>query len=82
MNSTRQEDAGMSAGNGFGVIAMLVLGVISITIFALYVYSIIWSYGDAEQRGKSGCLVALLVALLSWPLGLLVWVVLRPDRGE
>lgn len=45
----------------------------------LYIATIIWSYGDAAKRGKSGCLVALLVAFLAWPLGLVVWLVVRPE---
>lgn len=45
----------------------------------VYIYSIIWAYGDAEDRGKSGCLVALLVLLLSWPVGLIAWLVFRPE---
>ena len=48
-------------------------------ICIVYVYSIIWAYGDAEARRKPGCLVALLVAFLSWPLGLLLWIVFRPE---
>lgn len=43
--------------------------------------SIVWAFRDARRRGKSGVLVALLVALLSWPLGLIAWLVFRPgDR--
>ena len=57
----------------FGVLLALVLT-------GLFVYSIVWCYGDAESRGKSGCLVALLVALVSWPLSLLIWVVFRPEE--
>ena len=34
---------------------------------------------DAERRGKSGCLVAILVFFLSWPLGLILWIVFRPE---
>ncbi|MFO8006224.1 MAG: hypothetical protein R6V05_00655 [Candidatus Brocadiia bacterium] len=52
----------------------------SIALLLVYVWSVVWSYGDAEARGKPGCLVALLVALLSWPLGLILWVVFRPER--
>jgi hypothetical protein len=47
-------------------------------VLILYIWSIFWSYGDAEARGKSGCAVALLVALLTWPLGLLIWFIFRP----
>lgn len=49
-------------------------------IFCLvaYVASIVWAYRDGEQRGKDGILVALLVALVAWPLGLVVWALVRP----
>jgi hypothetical protein len=32
------------------------------------------------MRGKSGCLVALLVFLVSWPAGLIIWLIFRPDE--
>ena len=51
-------------------------------IFCAYVLSLVWVYADAEERGKPGCLVVLLVALLSWPISLLVWVVFRPPKQE
>lgn len=54
---------------------LLVLG-------GLYVWSLVWLYRDAEARGRSGLLVALLVALFAWPLGLLIWVVARPAVTE
>lgn len=50
-----------------------------IVIFALLVWSLIWVYGDAEKRGKSGILVVLLVFLLNWPVSLLLWLVFRPE---
>ncbi len=50
--------------------------------FALYLISIFWAYGDAESRGKSGCLVALMVAFLSWPIGLIAWLALRPENNR
>jgi len=62
-----------------GIILLLLAAIVGIAIFVVYVASIIWSYGDAEKRGKSGCLVAILVAFLSWPLGLIIWLVARPN---
>ena len=59
---------------GFGLFWLFV-GLLGLV---LYVWSIIWAYRDAERRGKPGWLVALLVALLSWPVSLLVWIVFRP----
>jgi len=53
---------------------------LGLAILGLWGWSIVWAYGDAERRGKSGCLVALLVLLLSWPVGLIAWLVFRPDE--
>jgi hypothetical protein len=60
---------------GFGIL-WLVLGLI---VVGLYIWSIVWAYNDGERRGKPGWLVALLVALVSWPLSLLIWLLFRPD---
>ncbi len=54
------------------IFALLYLVVILLTVF--------WAAGDARDRGKSGLLVALLVLLLQpWPLGLVLWLVFRPN---
>jgi hypothetical protein len=59
---------------GFGLFWLLV----ALAGLILYVWSIIWAYRDAERRGKPGWMVALLVALLSWPLSLIIWFLFRP----
>ena len=56
--------------------------VLGIALLILYVWSIVWAYRDAISRGKPGWLVALMVALLSWPIGLLVWLVFRPTIAQ
>lgn len=62
-------------------IPVVVLAVLfAIVLVPLYLASILWAFGNARARGKSGCLVAILVAFLSWPLGLVAWVVFRPDE--
>jgi uncharacterized membrane protein len=53
---------------------------LGILIVVLLVWSLVWVYNDAEERGKSGCLVVLLVFLLSWPVSLLAWIVFRPEH--
>lgn len=69
-----------SGANDFAaVVGMAFVMVVMLGFFALYVYSAVWAYGDAEARGKPGCLVALLVLFFSWPLGLIFWVVFRPE---
>lgn len=39
----------------------------------------IWALSDASDRGKSGCLVFLLV-FLGGPIGLIVWLLIRPEK--
>lgn len=69
-----------NAGAAIGIVAILFFVLIGLVFLGAYVISIVWAFGDAQARGKSGCLVALLVALLSWPLGLIIWLVARPDN--
>jgi hypothetical protein len=68
---------GTSDGSGTSVVAIIIGLIIGLIFFAIYIYSIVWVYRDANQRGKSGILVALLVALISWPIGLVVWLLVR-----
>ncbi len=56
----------------------LVLPVV-MTLLALLAASLIWVYQDAEARNKPGILVVLLVLLFNWPIGLLLWLVFRPQ---
>jgi hypothetical protein len=77
-NVNHVSGAGVLLGGGFVVLWILVF----LPLLILYVWSIIWAYKDAEARGGTGILVALLVALLSWPLGLLIWVIFRPKEAE
>jgi hypothetical protein len=63
-----------------GLIGAFIFLCVGLPLFGAYVYSIFWAYQDAEKRGKSGCLVALLVFLLSWPVGLILWLVVRPEQ--
>lgn len=50
-----------------------------ITILGLWAWSVTRAMGDAERRGKPGCLVGAFVGLVSWPLSLLMWIVFRPE---
>ncbi|RMH01308.1 MAG: hypothetical protein D6706_02015 [Chloroflexi bacterium] len=70
----------MEQGNNFGIGELIFILCIGLPILFLYVSSIIWAFFDARSRGKSGCLVALLVMFLSWPLGLIAWLIFRPNR--
>jgi Na+/proline symporter len=64
-----------------GSLIGLIIGLcVGIPFLVVYLYSVFWAYNDAEKRGKSGCLVALLVFLLSWPVGLIIWLLIRPQE--
>ena len=45
----------------------------------LLIWSLVWVYGDARERGRSGGLITFLVFLCSWPISLLFWMAARPD---
>jgi hypothetical protein len=49
-------------------------------IISLIVWSLRWTYRDAESRGKDGCIVTALVFFISWPISLIAWIAFRPAR--
>ena len=63
--------------------ALLFIGILvalGLICAAIYVGSIAWAAMDAANRGKPWLLVALLVALVVWPIGLILWLVYRPKK--
>lgn len=60
---------------GLGVFGII----IGLIVLVIYLWSIVWAYKDAERRGKPGWLVAIVVAFLAWPIGLLLWLLVRPN---
>jgi hypothetical protein len=54
-----------------------VLFTIVTTTLAFWICAVPWAYSAAQRRGTPAVLVALLT-LLSWPLGLITWLVFRP----
>lgn len=73
-----QESSGDGSGAG-GIIIVIFIVILCLLFLAVYIASIVWVYRDAERHGKSGILVALLVALISWPIGLVVWLIVRKN---
>jgi hypothetical protein len=68
--------------DGGGLIAGVISLCLGLPFLAIFLYSVFWAYNDAEKRGKSGCLVALLVFLLTWPVGLIIWLLIRPPDNK
>lgn len=57
----------------FGVMFLTGLGIV-------WLLSGFWVARDARSRGKPGWLVGLLALFVGWPISLLVWIALRPER--
>jgi hypothetical protein len=57
----------------------VILFLLIFSIPALWIGTGIWGYGDGYQRGKPPLLVAILVMFAAWPIGLVAWLVFRPD---
>ena len=50
-----------------------------VAIAGLYIWSLVWAYQDARDRGKHPIVIMILVMLLSWPISILVWIAVRPE---
>ena len=65
-----------------GFLGFMFTAAFAIVFLSIWIGSIVWAYGDAETRGKTAWLVAVMVAFLQWPMGLVVWLVFRPKGQE
>ncbi len=71
----------MNDGDVFGsIFGMLFMLCVMLPFFIVFIWSVIWAYKDGNERGKTGWLVALMVFFVSWPAGLLIWLVFRPEK--
>ena len=71
------QEAGRDDSGALPAVAIIIALIIGLVFFIIYIASLVWVYRDAERRGKSGILVALLIAVISWPIGLIVWLIVR-----
>jgi hypothetical protein len=62
-------------GISVGIIAIIC--VISLVFLIIWIYVAIWVYRDAEKRGSSGALWALLVFFFGL-IPLIIWFIVRP----
>ena len=61
-----------------GIIRGLTFGILPLALLILWVLVIVWVYRDAERRGMSGVLWALLV-FVGNIIGLLIYLIVRND---
>jgi len=56
-----------------------------VLIFALYlsvwVWTAFWANTDARTRNSPAVFVGLVVGLVPWPFGLIIWLILRPPTA-
>ena len=61
------------------VLKAIAVNAIILSLFSgFYFGSVFWSISDANKRGKSGCLVGLMIAVMPI-MGLILWLVFRPS---
>lgn len=53
--------------------------ILYIVILIVWIFVVVWVYKDAEKRGKSGILWAIIVFFLGI-IGLIIWLVVRPKQ--
>ena len=71
-----EEEAALFMGLGFTMCC-----IVALIPFILGLLLGIWVYKDAEKRGKSGVLWLLIVWFVAFPIGLIIWLVVRPPIG-
>jgi hypothetical protein len=54
------------------------MSVLIVFYVLLLIGAAVWTFLDAERRGKSGWLAGLMVFFLGFPGGLLAWLLFRP----
>lgn len=71
-----EEEAALFMGLGLTMCC-----IVALIPFILGLLLGIWVYKDAEKRGKSGVLWLLIVWFVAFPIGLIIWLVVRPPIG-
>ena len=61
------------AALGYFILSLCIIGILYV-----FIWSLVWVYRDAKKRGQRASLVVLLVALMNWPVSILLWLVIRP----
>ncbi len=53
----------------------------ALVYLGLYIGSLLWLYEDARRRGSAGWALVALIGLFFWPVGLFIWLLVRPPIG-
>jgi hypothetical protein len=74
-------DMGHGMADMGGFFGFLPLTVLPLLLMALWIFVIFWVYRDAESRGMSGILWALLV-FIGNVVGLIIYLIVRNEQGR
>lgn len=66
------------SGDTFGNLSLLLGSALSLSLFVVFLASLVWLNLDAQRSGKTGCLW-LLIAFFTRPFGVIAYLLLR-DR--
>lgn len=83
MEVSAQYDYGNNPMDDWGAALGIGTGLCCFFIFIPFIIGLliaIWVYKDAEKRGKSGALW-LIIVWFTFPIGLIIWLVVRPPIG-
>jgi hypothetical protein len=65
----------------YGIPALICVGLLVLVGFAIQLYIVYFLYTDANVRGQSGVLWAV-IGLFTGLMGLIVWLIMRPEKKE
>ncbi len=68
---------GLEQLENLSMLYLATICIVSLLVFLVWVYVCIWVYRDAEKRGSSGALWAILVFFFGL-IPLIIWLVVRP----
>jgi hypothetical protein len=64
----------------YGIPLLICVGLLVLVGFAIQLYIVYFLYTDANVRGQSGVLWAV-IGLFTGLLGLIVWLIMRPEKN-
>ena len=68
--------------NGEGAVIYWICALATIVFGGAWLLLVVWSYVDAEQRGMNSAFWAILVFVLGFPLGPVVYLVFRSSNAD
>ena len=78
MAAFAQEEVSDEAAAAMGCGCMIVMLIFWLAILALYIWSAIFVWKDAQARNMDNAVLWLILTLVIWPLGFIIYLIVRP----